>query len=77
MKISVEMTAEEFQEFMAWRSDKGMYEREADKEYSRQELLCKKILWAIEEDPKKPGKCKIIDHEHAAELVEMANEFFM
>lgn len=76
MKITVEMTAEEFQEFMAWRSDKDAHEKELNKEYGYRELLCKKILWAVDVDPKKPGKCKIIDHEHATELVGMANDFF-
>lgn len=76
MKITVEMTAEEFKEFMAWRSDKDAYEKEIDKAYGDRELLHKKILWAVQPDPKKPGKCKIIDHDHATELVDMANDFF-
>ena len=30
MKIHVEMTAEEFQEFMQWKKDKGIYGAELD-----------------------------------------------
>ncbi|GAA6455950.1 hypothetical protein K200098A10_25010 [Flavonifractor plautii] len=35
----------------------------------------KKVTWAIEEDPKRPGKVKIVDQEHAAELLELANDY--
>lgn len=76
MQITVDMTAEEFMEYMAWRSEKDVYEKKVDKDRKKIELLNKKILWAVDEDPKKPGKCKIIDHEHAAELVDKAKEFF-
>ena len=34
-----------------------------------------KAGWAIDADPKKPGKVKIIDQEHAAELLEMAKDY--
>ena len=37
--------------------------------------IAKKTCWAIDEDPKKPGKVKIIDQEHAAELLEMAKDY--
>lgn len=33
------------------------------------------MTWAIEEDPKRPGKVKIVDQEHAAELLELANDY--
>lgn len=38
-------------------------------------MLEKKTCWAIDEDPKKPGKVKIIDQDHAAELLEMAKDY--
>ena len=75
MKIVVEMSSEEFQEFMRWRSDKDCYEKEqqdADKEI---EYICNKILWALEKDEKRPGKVKVIDQDHAAELVDMATDW--
>ena len=50
MEITVKMTVEEFQQFVAWQK-------------------------AIDADPKKPGKVKIIDQEHAAELLEMAKDY--
>ena len=38
------------------------------------EMLANKACWAIEADPKRPGKVKIVDQEHAAELLELAKE---
>ena len=46
-----------------------------DKELNKREMLAKKTCWAIDADPKKPGKVKIIDQEHAAELLEMAKDY--
>lgn len=42
---------------------------------NKREILAKKTCWAIDADPKKPGKVKIIDQEHAAELLEMAKDY--
>ena len=66
MEVTVNMTAEEFMEFVAWRKEQDYYKRE---------ILAKKTCWAIDADPKKPGKVKIIDQEHAAELLEMAKDY--
>ena len=41
----------------------------------KREMLAKKTCWAIEADPKRPGKVKIVDQEHAAELLELANDY--
>ena len=76
MKIQVEMTAEEFQEFFAWKKDKDCYERELREMDGKFEMLHKKVLWALDEDSKRPGKVKIIDQEQASELVEMSSEWF-
>ena len=76
MEIQVKMTAEEFREFLAWREDKDACDRELRKLDERFEYLHKKVLWALDEDLKRPGKVKIIDQEHAAELVEMSKEWF-
>ena len=75
MDVTVNMTAEEFQEFMAWKKDRDYYEKELDKETGKRELMAKKTTWAMEEDAKRPGKVKIIDQEHAAELLEMARDY--
>ena len=76
MKINVEMTSDEFAEFLQYRADKEIYEHELleiDKKY---EYTNKKILWALGPDAKHVGKVKIINQEHADELVDMANEWF-
>ena len=71
MEVTVNMTAEEFLEFVAWGKDRDYYEKELNK----REILAKKTCCAIDADPKKPGKVKIIDQEHAAELLEMAKDY--
>lgn len=75
MNITVNMTAEEFLEFVAWGKDRDYYKNRLDKELNKREILAKKTCWAIDADPKKPGKVKIIDQEHAAELLEMAKDY--
>ena len=75
MNITVSMTAEEFLEFVAWQQDRDYYKSRLDKELNRRETMAKKTCWAIDADPKKPGKVKIIDQDHAAELLEMAKDY--
>lgn len=75
MEVTVNMTAEEFLEFAAWQKDRDYYKSRLDKELNRREIMAQKMCWAIDEDPKKPGKVKIIDQEHAAELLEMAKDY--
>ena len=75
MNITVSMTAEEFLEFVAWKKDRDYYKSRLDKELNRRETMVKKTCWAIDADPKKPGKVKIIDQDHAAELLEMAKDY--
>lgn len=76
MNIHVEMTAEEFQEFMSWRADKKCYDDDLQKVDAKLEHVFNKILWALETNSTKPGKAKIINQEHAAELVDMATDWF-
>lgn len=75
MEVTVNMTAEEFLEFAARGKDRDYYKSRLDKELNKREILAKKTCWAIDADPKKPGKVKIIDQEHAAELLEMAKDY--
>ena len=42
---------------------------------NKRKMLAQKTCWAIDTDPKKPDKVKIIDQEHAAELLEMAKDY--
>lgn len=77
MEITVRMTAEEFLEFVAWGKDRDYYKSRLEKELEKRGLLAKKTCWAIDEDLKKTGKVKIIDQEHAAELLEMAKDYLI
>ena len=76
MRIHVEMTAEEFQEFMTWKADKKVYDAEFEAVDDKIEYLNKKILWALEADSERPEEVRIISQEHASELVDMAKEYF-
>ena len=75
MTVTVAMTTDDFMEFVAWQKEQDYYEKELDKELNKREILAKKTCWAIDADPKKPGKVKIIDQDHAAELLEMAKDY--
>ncbi len=75
MTVTVAMTTDDFLEFVAWRKEQDYYKSRLDKELNEREILAKKTCWAIDADPKKPGKVKIIDQEHAAELLEMAKDY--
>ena len=75
MTVTVAMTTDDFLEFVAWQKEQDYYEKELDKELDKRQILAKKTCWAIDADPKKPGKVKIIDQEHAAELLEMAKDY--
>ena len=56
MEVTVNMRAEEFKEFMAWKKDRERYTKEMAAKSSEWEIMAKKVTWAIEEDPKRPGK---------------------
>lgn len=75
MDVTVTMTAEEFLEFMAWKKDRSKYQTEMTYRHGKWDMLAKKACWAMEKDEKRPGKVKIIDQEHAAELLEMAHDY--
>lgn len=75
MEITVKMTAEEFEEFRAWEKDRNYYKADLASTVRKWETFVNKVCWALGEDPKRPGKAKIIDQEHAAELLEMAKDF--
>ena len=74
MMVTVQMSADEFQEFIAWRKDKESYDRELEKADRQLLLVLKKVSYTVEPDPKKPGKFKIGDQDHAEELLDMTVE---
>lgn len=73
MEITITMSEEDFQEFMAWKNDRSHYCTEMEAMREKWEYLAGKTCWAIGEDHKHPGKVKIVDQEHAAELLEMVH----
>lgn len=75
MKCYVEMTEEEYGDFLQWRADRAKYDRVLSYMQKKFELMANKATWAIEPDPKKADRCKIVDHDHAMELLEMAKGF--
>lgn len=75
MDVTVNMTAEEFQEFMEWRRDRNNYTATME-EWNRQwEKMAEKARKALAEDTERPGTMKIIDQESAEELLEMARDY--
>lgn len=75
MDVTVNMTAEEFQEFVEWRRDRNNYTATMA-EWNRQwEKMAEKAGKALAEDPERPGTMKIIDQESAEELLEMARDY--
>lgn len=75
MDVTVNMTAEEFLEFMEWKREREHYNAKIQKQFDKLEIMAKKVTWALKKDEKRPGKVKIVDQEHAEELLEMACEF--
>lgn len=74
MKIQVEMTKEEFLEFTQWQDDRNRYQEENAKLCQISRTWAKKIDAAVEPDTKKPGKYRIVDHEHMDDLYLMAGD---
>ena len=75
MDVTVNMTAEEFLEFMEWKRDREHYNTEMRIRSDKWEIMAKKATWAMAEDAKRQGKVRIVDQEHAVELLEMAREY--
>ena len=76
MEIIAKMSTDEFLEFMEWKKDRNCYWADLDATRKKWETFASKVCYALDNDPKRPGKVKIIDQEYAAELLEMAKEFF-
>lgn len=75
MEVGVKMTAEEFQEFMDYRADKERYERDLVRLRQVPVAIASSLRWAVEPVEGKPGRFKIMSHEHMADAWDMAEEF--
>lgn len=71
MMINVQMSAEEFQEFMEYRKDKEQFKSEIKKVAGMPHAFAKILHNAVEQDPKRAGKYKIVDQEHMDDLMDM------
>lgn len=74
MKIVVEMSSEEFLEFTEWQKDKDRYKHQLASSEARIVRLAKSVDYAVEPDPKKKGKYKIVDQDHMDDLYELAGD---
>lgn len=75
MEVTVKMTAEEFQEFVAWRTEKDAYRKEVDRLIRAPCLIASSLRWAVEPVEGKAGRFKIIDQEHMSDAWDAAMEF--
>lgn len=74
MEVNVKMSVEEFQEFCQYRSDKAMYAAKVVSAERKLENMAEKVYYAVEPDPKKAHKYKIVDHDHMDDLYEYAGD---
>ena len=75
MNVEVQMKEEEFLEFIQWKQDRKKYLEEAAFLSKKLEMFAKKVCWTVEENQKRPGTVRIIDQDHASELLEMAKDY--
>lgn len=75
MEINVKMDVAEFQEFMAWRAEKDKFKKVLERLRRAPEAMASSLRWAVEPVNGKPGKFKIVDQEHMADVWDMAQEF--
>jgi len=75
MNITVTMTAEEFEEFRAWKKEAGRYERELSRIRKAPETIAISLAYAVEPVEGKKGKFKIVDQEHMSDAMNKAEEF--
>lgn len=75
MDISVNMSAEEFQEFMEYRRDREEFRKELDRIYGAPAAIAASLFYAVEPVNGKPGRFKIVDQDHMVDAWDAAKEF--
>ena len=73
MKITVEMGIKEFEEFLEWKKDRAVYERQLHTARRKKNVLAEKVLMAVELDSEEKHYV-VYDQDHMDELAEMAME---
>lgn len=74
MEVNVKMTAEEFQEFMTYQTDKAIYSKQLVSLHRLPAALACSLSNAVEPVDEKATKFKIIDQEHMGDLWYMAED---
>lgn len=74
MEINVKMTAQTFEDFVAYSKDKEKYKKELKKVAGWPRAMAKILSFAVEPVEGKPGKFKIVSQEHMADLWDMATD---
>ena len=77
MKVTVEMSFDELKEFIKWKEDKKMYQRQNREDEAHTTRLARKVVESIEHNPLCAGECVIVNQDKANELLDMAAEIFM
>ncbi|MEG1594402.1 MAG: hypothetical protein RR350_08295 [Oscillibacter sp.] len=75
MEINVKMTAEEFQEFIAYQADKASYTAQLAKLRGVPKCVAASLSFAVEPVESKPGRFKITSQEHMSDVWDMLEEF--
>lgn len=76
MKVTIEMTSEEFVEFLNWKKEDGYYRKKIENADRVAAMMARSVNYAIEPDPKKQDKYIIVDHGHADDLYMMAGDIW-
>lgn len=75
MDITVNMTEEEFQDFLEYRANREKFAAEIVRVRKAPNLIAVSLQYAVEPVEGKPGKFKITDQEHMADAWDFAKEF--
>lgn len=73
MEIKVRMTVEEFQEFLKYKEDRALFQKERERLRKAPFSIACSLKYGLEE--MKSGRFKIIDHEHVGDAWDTAKEF--
>lgn len=71
MQVTVTMSDREFVEFMNYREDLDKFNRKTASLEREVSMFHERLKDAIEPDPKRPGKYKIVDQEYLDDLMIM------
>ena len=74
MEVAVNMTVEEFKEFVDYKADKERYERDLMRIRRIPEAIATSLRFAVAPVEGKEGRYKIVSQEHMADVWDMIEE---